>query len=48
MNDLCFASVTESGGRFVSPSMAKKYGFEVPEYQGVDQVVEVATNGEKL
>ncbi|POR30905.1 Uncharacterized protein TPAR_08888 [Tolypocladium paradoxum] len=36
------------GGRFVSPSMAKKYGFEVPEYQGVDQVVEVATSGEKL
>ncbi|PNY23078.1 Meiotically up-regulated protein 182 [Tolypocladium capitatum] len=36
------------GGRFVSPSMAKKYGFEIPEYQGVDQVVEVATGGEKL
>ncbi|KHO00263.1 meiotically up-regulated protein 182 [Metarhizium album ARSEF 1941] len=37
------------GGRsFVSPSIAKKYGFEVPEYFGVDQIVEVPTTSEKL
>lgn len=36
------------GGRFVSPSMANKYDFEVPEYDGVDQVVEVAPSGQKL
>lgn len=40
--------MADPADRFVSPSMAKKYGFEVPEYQGVDQVVEVATSGEKL
>lgn len=31
------------GGRFVSPSIAKKYDFEVPKYEGTDQVVEVGT-----
>ncbi|KAK9770829.1 putative NAD(P)H-hydrate epimerase [Seiridium cardinale] len=36
------------GGRFVSPSIAKKYDFEVPEYQGLDQIVEVSTTGQKL
>ncbi|EWG42035.1 hypothetical protein FVEG_03988 [Fusarium verticillioides 7600] len=36
------------GGRFVSPSIAKKYDFEVPEYKGVDQVVEVEVAGQKL
>ncbi|KAI1162063.1 YjeF N-terminal domain-containing protein [Nemania serpens] len=33
------------GGRFVSPAVAKKYDFEVPNYQGVDQFVEVAVDG---
>ncbi|KAJ4386599.1 hypothetical protein N0V93_009497 [Gnomoniopsis smithogilvyi] len=36
------------GGRFVSPAIAEKYGFQVPEYQGIDQVVEVDVNGQKL
>jgi NAD(P)H-hydrate epimerase len=36
------------GGRFVSPAIAKKYEFEVPEYQGIDQIVEVPASGEKL
>ncbi|KID98498.1 meiotically up-regulated protein 182, partial [Metarhizium majus ARSEF 297] len=36
------------GGRFVSPSIAKKYDFEVPEYPGVDQIVEVPITSEKL
>ncbi|KAF4509849.1 hypothetical protein G6O67_001789 [Ophiocordyceps sinensis] len=35
------------GGRFVSLSIADKYGFEIPPYDGVDQVVEVATAGGK-
>lgn len=29
------------GGRFVSNEFAKKYDFDVPEYEGVDQVVEL-------
>ncbi|CAG9940484.1 unnamed protein product [Clonostachys rosea f. rosea IK726] len=36
------------GGRFVSPMIAKKYDFEVPEYEGLDQVVEVAADGHRL
>ncbi|KAH6643337.1 YjeF N-terminal domain-containing protein [Truncatella angustata] len=36
------------GGRFVAPSIAKKYDFEIPEYQGLDQIVEVSVAGEKL
>ncbi|CAH0022846.1 unnamed protein product [Clonostachys rhizophaga] len=36
------------GGRFVSPMIAKKYDFEVPEYKGLDQVVEVAADGHRL
>lgn len=26
---------------FVTPAIARKYDFEVPDYQGVDQFVEV-------
>ncbi|KAL9633170.1 MAG: hypothetical protein Q9164_004858 [Protoblastenia rupestris] len=29
------------GGRFLPPSVSKKYGLDVPKYQGVDQIVEV-------
>jgi NAD(P)H-hydrate epimerase len=36
------------GGRFVSPSLAKKYNFEVPPYEGIDQVVEIGSGGQKL
>ncbi|KAK1764117.1 YjeF N-terminal domain-containing protein [Phialemonium atrogriseum] len=36
------------GGRFVSPTIAKKYDFELPEYEGIDQVVEVGAGGQKL
>ncbi|KAI1140910.1 YjeF N-terminal domain-like protein [Hypoxylon sp. FL0543] len=36
------------GGRFVSPAIAKKYDFEVPQYPGIDQIVEVGAGGEKL
>ena len=34
--------------RFVTPAIAKKYDFELPEYEGIDQVVEVAGGSEKL
>jgi NAD(P)H-hydrate epimerase len=34
--------------RFVSPGIAKKYDFEVPEYQGANQFVEVGVGGQKL
>ncbi|KAL9616401.1 MAG: hypothetical protein Q9160_008727 [Pyrenula sp. 1 TL-2023] len=33
------------GGRFVPPGIAEKYDFVVPEYQGVEQVVEVPVEG---
>ena len=36
------------GGRFLPTSVAKKYDLEQPPYEGVDQVVEVDTNGHKL
>ncbi|EKD12496.1 putative apolipoprotein A-I binding protein [Drepanopeziza brunnea f. sp. 'multigermtubi' MB_m1] len=36
------------GGRFVSPGIREKYDLELPEYEGVDQVVEVGREGEKL
>lgn len=36
------------GGRFVSKEIAEKYGFDIPPYQGGDQVVEVPVGGEKL
>ena len=34
--------------RFVSPAIAKKYDFDVPEYEGLDQIVEVSSAGRKL
>lgn len=34
--------------RFVSPSIAEKYGFELPSYDGLDQVAEVGSSGQKL
>lgn len=36
------------GGRFIAPCIAKKYEFELPEYEGLDQVVEVSPSGQKL
>jgi len=36
------------GGRFVSPDIAKKYDLELPEYEGVDQIVEWDISEEKL
>lgn len=36
------------GGRFVSPGIKEKYGLEVPEYEGVEQVVEVGADGKAL
>jgi len=36
------------GGRFVSPDIKQKYDLDLPAYEGIDQVVEVGGNGEKL
>jgi len=36
------------GGRFVSPDIAKKYDLQLPEYEGIDQIVELASNGQKF
>ncbi|TVY20983.1 NAD(P)H-hydrate epimerase [Lachnellula arida] len=36
------------GGRFVSPDVAEKYDLDLPEYEGIDQVVEVGSSGQKL
>lgn len=30
------------GGRFVTPAIAKKYNLDLPEYDGLDQIAEVA------
>ncbi|KAL2210112.1 NAD(P)H-hydrate epimerase [Sarocladium strictum] len=36
------------GGRFVSPAIAKKYDFNVPQYEGIDQIVEISPEGDRL
>lgn len=36
------------GGRFVSPDIAKKYDLELPEYEGIDQIVEIGEGGQNL
>lgn len=37
-----------TAARFVTPAIAKKYGFDLPAYEGLDQVVEVGPDGSKL
>ena len=34
------------GGRFLPPKVAKKYDLDMPEYQGVDQIVEIGVEGQ--
>jgi NAD(P)H-hydrate epimerase len=34
------------GGRFLSPAMAEKYALDVPQYEGVEQVLEVGVEEE--
>ncbi|KAI9654072.1 MAG: hypothetical protein M1821_006783 [Bathelium mastoideum] len=36
------------GGRFLSKTVADKYDLDVPPYQGIDQIVEVSTDGQRL
>lgn len=36
------------GGRFLSKAILDKYDLDCPEYQGIDQVVEVGVKGERL
>jgi hypothetical protein len=33
--------------RFISPDIAKKYDLHIPEYLGVDQVVELDNHSQK-
>ncbi len=40
--------VTLTRTRFVSPDIKEKYDLDLPEYEGIDQVVEVNTYGQKL
>ena len=52
----CFASLGGIGSvvwltlvsRFVAPSIAKKYDFDVPKYEGIDQIVEITDNQVKI
>lgn len=39
---------TKCWNRFVSPDIQKKYDLWLPDYDGIDQVVEVGSNGQKL
>lgn len=32
----------------MSPDIQKKYNLDLPEYEGIEQVVEVGNNGQKL
>lgn len=34
--------------RFVSPKIAKQFDLDLPQYDGIDQIVEVDQNGQKL
>lgn len=34
------------GGRFIAPSIAKKYDFDLPKYEGIDQIAEVTSGGQ--
>ena len=34
--------------RFVPPGIVDKYDFDLPEYEGLDQVVEVGSDGQRL
>lgn len=36
------------GGRFVSPKISQKYDLELPNYEGIDQIVEIGKDGENL
>ncbi|KAH0544628.1 hypothetical protein FGG08_001278 [Glutinoglossum americanum] len=36
------------GGRFLSPEIAGKYNLDLPEYSGIDQIVELGPSGQKL
>jgi NAD(P)H-hydrate epimerase len=34
------------GGRFLTPFIVEKYGLDLPEYPGIDQIVEADVGGE--
>ncbi|TGO28351.1 hypothetical protein BPAE_0029g00020 [Botrytis paeoniae] len=35
------------GGRFVTPEISEKYNLQLPEYEGVDQIVEMPVQEEE-
>jgi NAD(P)H-hydrate epimerase len=35
------------GGRFLSKKVADKYDIDVPDYKGVDQIMEIKAEGQK-
>lgn len=41
-------SLLTAMNRFVSPSIAEKYGLDIPSYEGIDQVAEIGSSGQKL
>lgn len=36
------------GGRFIPQSVAEKYDLDIPDYQGVDQIVEISGTGTEI
>jgi NAD(P)H-hydrate epimerase len=45
---VCIEDIALTKNRFVTPDIKKKYDLDLPEYEGIDQVVEVNTNSQKL
>jgi NAD(P)H-hydrate epimerase len=41
-------ALTMDSHRFLTKDLADKYGIDVPPYQGMDQIVEVTGQEEKL
>ena len=44
----CWLPLLTARARFVAPAIAQKYDFDVPAYEGLDQIVEVGSGGLKL
>jgi NAD(P)H-hydrate epimerase len=40
--------LTQPQLRFLSPEIARKYNLDLPEYNGIDQIVELGPSGQKL
>ena len=42
---ITFLRIIGSSDRFIPQSIAQKYDLDIPDYHGVDQIVEVSGNG---